>query len=39
MNNIELDVLRNQIDDIDSKLCQLIKDRQEKFIKYGRIFK
>ena len=28
MNNVELDILRNKIDDIDSKLCQLIKERQ-----------
>ena len=28
MNNVELEILRNKIDDIDSKLCQLIKERQ-----------
>ena len=28
MNNVELDILRNKIDDIDSNLCQLIKERQ-----------
>ena len=28
MNNVELDTLRNKIDEIDSNLCQLIKERQ-----------
>ena len=28
MNNVELDILRNKIDEIDSNLCQLIKERQ-----------
>ena len=28
MNNVELEILRNKIDDIDSNLCQLIKERQ-----------
>ena len=28
MNNVELEILRNKIDNIDSKLCQLIKERQ-----------
>ena len=28
MNNLELDTLRSQIDEIDTKLCQLIKERQ-----------
>ena len=28
MNNIELELLRNKIDNIDTNLCQLIKERQ-----------
>ena len=28
MDNFELDALRDQIDDIDAKLCELIKKRQ-----------
>ena len=33
MDNIELEILRNEIDEIDTNLCQLIKERQSLALK------